>query len=678
MISPQPLFERKGRNIGDTAMGMAASQARYLALVARKSNCEYEGQQINQARTVLSNQTANLFNQMLGLNVPVPPSTQDYTKVQYSFSDGVNNVTMDSWNQLGTSDENYNYVVTYHYNSNVYTGSQKKMNDPQVQFTTTGTNTDLATLKAATTRYTSGATAYSKIQEEYEKLKSNLESAQKAKTEADTAYNTALEAKNKAQTARGKALDAYTKAQQDTANYKASTDYTTITAQYKTAQDAVTKAENDAKDITKYQNGNTKGHSGTITLNGNSFVIDSKTYKPYNELTGTDLTAVQASLAKLQEEGALSSTFDSSNVYYDSTNKNFIFKDDINKALASSTADVDIPLYLTGESTTVGSVQAKAKGLDDAKTTANTALVNITPSYNAVTEKLQEYENKESAAKAAYDIADSTLTEANKALVEAGTARISADANLTSAQAALDTFEASNQDVINEYNAAKEAYEALQSPEYVGNCKLKLLETLTEDQQAELKQVVKDMKAQNVDADINNCFDENGNYTGGIYQFTLNGKTYYSSIEGLYNSYNEGTGPNHIDDQSKLAYYNASYVSTKIEDTKKALLETDSQGRFTSIRLEDDTVQFTLNSETITDDAAYQDAMNQYYYENAQYDKMVQDINAKTSLIQQEDQQLELRLKQLDTEQNALSTEIDAVSKVVKDNVEKSFKTFGG
>ena len=662
-------------------MGMAASQARYLALVARKSNCEYEGQQINQARTVLSNQTANLFNQMLGLNVPVPPSTQDYTKVQYSFSDGVNNVTMDSWQQLGKSDENYNYVVTYHYNSNVYTGSQKKMNDPQVQFTTTGTNTDLATLKAATTRYTSGATAYSKIQEDYEKLKSNLEAAKKVKTEADTAYNTALEAKNKAETARAEALEKYTKAQQDTANYKAGNDYTTITAQYKAAQDAVTAAENNAKDITKYQNGNTKGHggtSGTIEPDGNSYKIEGKTYKPYNKLTGTDLTAVQASLAKLQEEGALSSTFDSSNIYYDSTNKNFIFKDDINKALASSTADVDIPLYLTGDSTTANSVQAKASVLDTAKTDAKTTLDNVTPSYNAVTEELQKYESAESAAKAVYDIADSTFTEANKALVEAGTAQISADANLTSAQAALDTFEASNQDVINEYNAAKEAYEALQSPEYIGNCKLKLLETLTEDQQAELKQVVKDMKAQNVDADINNCFDENGNYTGGIYQFTLNGKTYYSSIEGLYNSYNEGTGLNHIDAQPKLAYYNASYVSTKIEDTKKALLETDSQGRFTSIRLEDDTVLFTLNAETITDDAAYKDAMNQYYYENAQYDKMVQDINAKTSLIQQEDQQLELRLKQLDTEQNALSTEIDAVSKVVKDNVEKSFKTFGG
>ena len=82
--------------------------------------------------------------------------------------------------------------------------------------------------------------------------------------------------------------------------------------------------------------------------------------------------------------------------------------------------------------------------------------------------------------------------------------------------------------------------------------------------------------------------------------------------------------------------------------------------------------------ETITDDVAYQDAMNQYYYENAKYDKTIQDINARTSIIQREDQQLELRLKQLDTEHNALSNEIEAVQKVVKDNVEKSFKTFGG
>lgn len=57
-------------------MGMAASQARYLALTARKTNTEWEGQQINQARTALANQSANLFNQLLALEVPNAPKLQ--------------------------------------------------------------------------------------------------------------------------------------------------------------------------------------------------------------------------------------------------------------------------------------------------------------------------------------------------------------------------------------------------------------------------------------------------------------------------------------------------------------------------------------------------------------------------------------------------------------------------
>ena len=61
-------------------MGMAASQARYLSLTARKTNVEYEGQQVNQERTALANQSAGLFNQMLALEVPTPPSASDYSK----------------------------------------------------------------------------------------------------------------------------------------------------------------------------------------------------------------------------------------------------------------------------------------------------------------------------------------------------------------------------------------------------------------------------------------------------------------------------------------------------------------------------------------------------------------------------------------------------------------------
>ena len=45
-------------------MGMAASQARYLSLTARKTNTEYQGQQVNQERTALANQSAVLFKQM--------------------------------------------------------------------------------------------------------------------------------------------------------------------------------------------------------------------------------------------------------------------------------------------------------------------------------------------------------------------------------------------------------------------------------------------------------------------------------------------------------------------------------------------------------------------------------------------------------------------------------------
>ena len=110
--------------------------------------------------------------------------------------------------------------------------------------------------------------------------------------------------------------------------------------------------------------------------------------------------------------------------------------------------------------------------------------------------------------------------------------------------------------------------------------------------------------------------------------------------------------------------------------TCEKLLETDENGRFKSVKFDDDSVVYTLNTETVTDDAAYQDAMNEYNYKVQQYEKTIADINARTSIIQKEDRTLELRLKQLDTEQNALATEMDAVKKVIKDNVEKTFKTF--
>lgn len=97
------------KNEREQVMGMAASQARFLGLTARQNNVEYEGQQVNQQRTTLANQSANYYNQLLGMSVPVPPSTADYTKTVYTFEDGnlSNSVTSLIAQQDGT------YLASY-------------------------------------------------------------------------------------------------------------------------------------------------------------------------------------------------------------------------------------------------------------------------------------------------------------------------------------------------------------------------------------------------------------------------------------------------------------------------------------------------------------------------------------------------------------------------------------
>jgi len=519
-------------------MGMAASQARYLSLVARKSNVEYEGQQINQARTALSNQSANLFNQMLGLQVPIPPSTQDFTKTQYSYTDGTNASTITSWQQLGTSDPNYNYIVTHYYNTSKFTGSLKKLSNPQVQYSSTG------------------------IEVTEEKLQETLEKV----TAKYNAYQEAIENR--------KVVEEAVKALGTLDTYAQPLTVSSVTA---------------------------GTDSYTVTVG-----TTPSTYSEYSTITdaGTK-TTIDNTINELINNGALPSDFASAgNVYYDTTNGKIAFKSDLD-ALVGVTGGGSLDTYLTG--------------------TGDNSVIKIS-------------------------------TDTKQALVDAKAAELSAKS---------------------EYDSAKAEYETLNHPTYVGNSELTALDGLTKDQKADLEQIVKDMEEQGIECNIRSCFDADGNYTGGVYTYQMNGQTYYTTLADLSSSYESTYGQDKpIENQTKLTYYNASYIDTKVEKTEKALLETDGNGRFTSVKFEDDSVKYTLNMETITDDAAYQDAMNEYYYKNALYDKTVQDINAKTSIIQQEDQQLELKLKQLDTERNALTNEIEAVQKVVKDAVEAGFKTF--
>lgn len=125
-----------------------------------------------------------------------------------------------------------------------------------------------------------------------------------------------------------------------------------------------------------------------------------------------------------------------------------------------------------------------------------------------------------------------------------------------------------------------------------------------------------------------------------------------------------------------LHSYYAENQKTTQTISKYAIVDYDPSGRATSIQLEKSSAVYDLTASTITDDKAYNDAMNQYYYNKQVYEQRVQEINARTEQIQTEDRTLELRLKALDTEQNALQTEMDAVHKIISKNIEGTFKTF--
>jgi hypothetical protein len=132
------------------------------------------------------------------------------------------------------------------------------------------------------------------------------------------------------------------------------------------------------------------------------------------------------------------------------------------------------------------------------------------------------------------------------------------------------------------------------------------------------------------------------------------------------------------ENQVRLATYRAESINTKIEETEKARVQVNGEGRWENIQYENSSAIYTLTTETKTDEEAYNAAMNQYTHDMAKYEKTLQDINAKTEVIEAEDRTLELRLKQLDTEQKALQTEMEAVAKVIQKNVETTFKTFNG
>lgn len=149
-------------------------------------------------------------------------------------------------------------------------------------------------------------------------------------------------------------------------------------------------------------------------------------------------------------------------------------------------------------------------------------------------------------------------------------------------------------------------------------------------------------------------------------KITINGTDYYFAVR--VDSTDTSHYPNSIN--STTGRLSSLYLSKDTSFTNKTTAADNDK------EYDNGVIYFTVSEEV--DQAAYEDAYNQYKYDQYVYEKEIQDINSKTSLIHQQDQVLELQLKQLDTEQSALKTELDALNKVIKDDVESDYKTFGG
>ncbi len=177
-----------------------------------------------------------------------------------------------------------------------------------------------------------------------------------------------------------------------------------------------------------------------------------------------------------------------------------------------------------------------------------------------------------------------------------------------------------------------------------------------------------------------------GKTDGTYYMYMRNGVAYYTSEDDLLaTQFEQKEGSDELDYYGTYSFdYQGSQKISKNASVIAALTQ-EANGRLSTIQVisSDDLPElidhtFSITTSSTDDQAAYADAMNEYNYQKAIYEKEVERINQKTETLQKEDRSLELQLNQLDTEQRAISTEMESVQNVLKDTMEKVFKTFDG
>ena len=616
-------------------MGMSASQARFLSLTARKTNVEYEGQQINQQRTTLSNESSNYYSQLTSMSVPVPPSTADYTKVTYTFNDGSAKNTITSLVATRNTAKSGLYMLNYvqeipshnmivsgtsivtktddKYNIGTVELQQAGSDDSVEKFTKAGIPYEIVVSMSAEERANK-----LKVEQQYvamasEKYANEDWLVRYQRNSSTGSYEAVLYSLKELQnvdynqktgaslsgvrqyvfgetTESREIKNAQAKLTQDaTGRYQTITIYRGDEISVSTTQgDTRTSQEIERANNWRNAKPNINDYVGEVTSQElYDIYSDASTICRNNAINGNIgcYRHVLASMLdlSLNEDGSINKSA------YPKTYKSTI---------SNGSNDVSIS-YLSVYNTGIRESN-KTLGMLSVSNALNQGFIpsGKNRNYDIVTTSYKKTDTEVDKYLSDYYISQGNPTDAQKLLSNYYVDSNGVIVNKTLKQKCIDLSKA-----INLYSA--------------GSLNVNYFDVMVPI----LRSLDSDME-----------------------HFTLN------DIDG----YNVAM---------------AEWLESKPEKADpvyQEIKEYSANGGTT----------YTLTATTETDDAAYNDAMNQYYYDKAQYDQRVQDVNAKIEIIQVQDKNLELKLKQLDTEQNAIQTEMDAVKKVISKNVESSFKTF--
>ncbi len=607
-------------------MGMAASSLRFAQLTARKNQVEFEGQQINQQRLTLSQKSSAIYNDMLTKQVPTAPDPSAFTKIVYKFNNGFG--TSSILNLARKTSGAYNYNVTYKRPKTTQTLSKSSFSN--VGFTShigvTGGQASEANYYARTANINGVARNLS--------LVGGNSAAGKL-----AAYRSKLETYKNMKTIEEQISSLSSKKATDTVS----------TSTQQNIKSALGLDLNDGQDRTAIEKAlfGKDGQAGLTTtgvfptrnnLKETAIPTDEKKLAAYNlaSLLGVDTKNISSPI----EEYTKATLYDVFNGIMTSKAQNnlkvmFGAKDSED----NWTLDEKFGKTGTGsdDKLSAADVQALFSDFNELqKIDLQNYLVKQaggTAYTPATAQNYENYENYGQAANSLYNIASGNQ----------------ADETIT------------NEQMINMLKELlKETSEADGKAAYNSSGEYK---------KGEVEPAFTQYQASVATPGIQNISEGQMLYT---YQDD-NGETCYMYVS-IDNILDDGSST-YADSvsiyENVLNYLDGEY-ETEQQDANVIMSE---DGQVAKITFADGTV-VTPEIVTEMDNDAYDQAMVEYEYKKEVYDKEMNDANAKVKIIQAQDQKLEVRLKQLDTEQKALQTEIDAVKSIRDKSIESSFKTF--